>query len=190
MSYKQFKLLKVIELQDSLKVWSIFTVHDDKVMVDWCGSMSTKWFIKHWYIEEVKALDHFGNGMITWGEWYYIDSSEIITEPERIKVGMNMDEVDRSCFRTKGQAQTLDTMMQLVYRIRQRHSENDEGCGLYDIFYDGEERDWNRNKDWQATNFFLPMFSSQKKAQACIDHFNNELNILLGWYNMQKSNDI
>jgi hypothetical protein len=41
--YKKVRLLKQIELSDSIEVWSIFTIYNDKVIVDWCWSMSAEW---------------------------------------------------------------------------------------------------------------------------------------------------
>lgn len=166
---RKFRLLKKIELSESVEVWSIFEVKDNKVIVDWCWSMSAEWFIKHWYIEEVKAPTHFGNGMCDIndsshdaGYWVYF-----IDNPTYIK---------------------YLSMIAVIYKIRQRHSENDGKFGLYDIFYNEDHRDFNFNKKWQVTNPIFPMFSSNRKAQECIDHFGDELDILLSRYKMQKNN--
>ena len=91
-------------------------------------------------------------------------------------------------FNTEHQARAFDKMMQMIYKIRQRHSENDGKFGLYDIFYNEDHRDFNFNKKWQVTNPIFPMFSSNRKAQACIDYFWSELDILLSWYKMQINN--
>jgi len=61
---RKFRLLKKIELSESIEVWSIFEIRDDRVIVDWCWSMSAEWFIKHWYIEEVKIQKEINPSLI------------------------------------------------------------------------------------------------------------------------------
>lgn len=90
--YRQVKLLKVIELQDSIDVWSMFTIYNDKVVVDWCWSMSVEWFIKHWYIEEVKAPKELTPSLIFMKISPYINYSEnwyIKIDSESIKKWMD-----------------------------------------------------------------------------------------------------
>lgn len=163
---RKFKLLKKIELSESIEVWSIFKVRDDKVIVDWCWSMSAEWFIKHWYIEEIKKPTHFGNGMsevenrvLNW-VWY----------------------IDEEAYFTKCR---IDHMIAKIWKW---HSENDGNFWNYYIFYSQFYSQRRQNSSTAVYTFVLPNFSSEEKAQACIDHFWSELDILLSWYNMQNNN--
>lgn len=123
--------------------------------------------------EEIKTPTHFGNWMCNDPFW------QIFTYKSD----------DRNNFKTQEYAHTFSKMMQTIYKIRQRHSENDGKFGEYSMYYDITDSKWDWGYcDKSIWNVFIPVFSSKEKVKACINHFWSELDILLSWYNMQKNN--
>lgn len=123
--------------------------------------------------EEIKQPTHYGNGMcdLPFGE------------------SINVRSFAWNNFETGEQAKTFDDMMSIVKEIWKRWSENDERHWCCSVYYNmGRGVRKSVSIDYNNIyNPFFPMFSSQHKAQDCINHFWDRLDVLLSWHNMNES---
>jgi len=184
---KQFKLLKQIEPNNSIKVWDTFEIYDDYVKLDELWKLHYTRFVTHWYIEEVKDT-HFGNWMVEpkndicylvatqYSHWYDNRIEQITSRTN-----------SWSLFSTKEQAEQFDKMMMTVWKIWKWKKENDD-CEIQDecieLSYSLPRSAFEQVFvwcNWYSYGFFLPKFSSDKKVIQLISDLWKELNNLLCW---------
>lgn len=183
---KQFKLLKQIELNNSIKVWDTFEIYDDYVRLDNLWKLHYTRFVTHWYIEEVKYT-HFWNWMVDWWSWHWLNTTYNFKSNERYRDFNNWEKLksDWSNFQTKEQAEQFDKMMMTVWKIWKWKRENDDiihNC-YYVLDYFSYRWKFRPNAfDWNSTyNFLLPVFSSREIVNQLISDLWEELNNLLCW---------